>query len=191
METPLKEMIFNITKNGETFLYNEIIQMYQKQIFHYCYRMLRNKQDAEDATQEVFLKSFQNLESYQYDSSFSAWLYKIAYHYCLNKKRKQQIFQKLKHLIPVEAATPSVEVAFEERLFSPAMEKALAKLSLEEQNLIILRVFEEMSFEEIAVVTGKGMEAVKKRYSRTKNKLKEWLQEREEENYEETVFLRR
>ncbi|WP_216827474.1 RNA polymerase sigma factor [Alkalihalobacterium elongatum] len=106
METPIDEIVFNIVYYKETNLYEEIIQRYQKQIFSYCYRFLRNKQDAEDATQDVFFKSYQNLHTYEYGSSFSAWLYKIAYHHCINKKRKSQMFSKLIHLLPTETTTP-------------------------------------------------------------------------------------
>lgn len=192
METPLKELIFNIVEENETHLFERIIEKFQKQIFGYCYRILRNKQDAEDATQEVFMKSYENLKSYQYDSSFSAWLYKIAYYHCLNKKRKGEIFRKLLPFIPVEPSSPSAEECLSGQLFSPALESALNKLTVTEQNLIILRIFEEMSFEEIAEIMGKGKEAVKKRYSRTKNKFKDWLQESEGEQYdnEKNVIIR-
>ncbi|MFP3393330.1 RNA polymerase sigma factor [Brevibacillus sp. SIMBA_040] len=89
------ESIVARVKSGDTRAYTVIIQTFEKKIYTYCYCILKNREEAEDAVQEIFIKVYQEIERYENRLSFSAWLYKIAYHHCLDQVRKQSRWQKV------------------------------------------------------------------------------------------------
>jgi RNA polymerase sigma-70 factor (ECF subfamily) len=108
---------------------------------------------------------------------FSSWLYKIAYHYCLNLIRKRNIHQKFKWWFTHELTTESAEETVGKSLFDEPLHSALKQLSVEERNLLVLRVFEEKSFAEIGEILNKSTETVKKRFGRTRIKLQQFMTE--------------
>ncbi|MEC0255612.1 RNA polymerase sigma factor [Paenibacillus lautus] len=96
-------------KAGEVDGFEPIVETYKKQIYIYCCRMLGCKQDAQDAVQDVFIKAFTKLHTYEAKVSFSSWLYKIAYHHCLNLLRKRQVRMRVSRLIRSTGHADSVE----------------------------------------------------------------------------------
>nr|WP_223069102.1 sigma-70 family RNA polymerase sigma factor [Paenibacillus caui] len=158
---------------GEIQDYSYIVKEYQHQIFVYCWRLLGSKQEAEDAVQEVLVKAFEKINMYRPTVAFSSWLYKMAYHYCLNLIHRKKLQRKFKFgLFNQNMTTASAAQVIERQLFSEPLSQALEKLTAEERNLLVLRVFEEKSFGEIGEIVNKSPEAVKKKYGRTKTKLK-------------------
>lgn len=158
---------------GETAAYAGIVRHFQQSIYRYCLRLLANRQDAEDAAQEIFLKAYASIHSYKAGTSFSSWLYKVAYHYSLNLLRQRRSRHHLLwRLFRPEESAESAEQAMEKRLFSPELSQALAALKAEERSLLILRVFEERTLEELSEITGSSAEALKKKISRIKARLK-------------------
>ncbi|WP_235440013.1 RNA polymerase sigma factor [Paenibacillus sp. DMB20] len=151
---------------------------YKKQIYIYCCRMLGCRQDAQDAVQDIFIKAFTKIHLYEEKVSFSSWLYKIAYHHCLNMLRKRRVRMRVNRIIKPAAVADSVEQTLERQWFSEPLEYAMAKLSVEERNLLVLRVFEEKPFTEIAQILGKNTSAVKKKYERLRQKVMKLIQER-------------
>lgn len=167
---------------GETAVYAGIVQHYQQSIYRYCLRLLANRQDAEDAAQEIFFKAYGSIHSYKAGTSFSSWLYKVAYHYSLNLLRQRRLRQHLLwRLFLPEVPAESAEQAMEKRLFSPELSAALAALKPEERSLLILRVFEERTLEELSEITGSSPEALKKKISRIKARLKRTMTTWQEE----------
>lgn len=168
-------------KAGEVEDFQPIVEMYQKQIYVYCCRMLGCKQDAQDAVQDIFIKAYTKLFTYEPKVSFSAWLYKIAYHHCLNLLRKRVIRQRVHRLLRTSGITESPEQKLDRQWFSAPLEYAMSKLSADERNLLVLRVFEEKPFAEIAMILDKNTDAVKKKYMRIKQKTIKWIGEKEGE----------
>ena len=109
-----------------------------KQIYIYCADA--RKQDAQDAVQDIFIKAFTKLHTYEAKVSFSSWLYKIAYHHCLNLLRKRQVRMRVNRLIKPAGYADSVEQTLERRWFSEPLEYAMTKLSVEERNLLVAGV---------------------------------------------------
>ena len=70
--------------SGNTDSYKNLVDKYQIRIINTCYKYTKNINDAEDVAQEVFLKAFQNLSSFKFDSKFYSWIYRIAVNTCLN-----------------------------------------------------------------------------------------------------------
>lgn len=167
---------------GEIQDYVYIVQKYQTQIFMYCWRLISNKQEAEDAVQDVLVKAYEKINLYKPEVNFSSWLYKIAYHHCINIIRRKKVQQKWKfRLMAQDQSAISPAEMLDRQLFNEPLSQALGKLNVVERNLLVLRVFEEKSFAEIGEILNKSPDAVKKKFARTKIKLKKWMSPKEEE----------
>ncbi|MGM1046144.1 MAG: RNA polymerase sigma factor [Bacillota bacterium] len=188
MEMMSDEAAIQRVLHGDQQAFVHIVENYQQQIFMYCWRLLNQRQEAEDAVQDILVKAYQKLDTYKPHTSFSSWLYKIAYHHCLNVQRRIRFFQNILPLLrPEKDLSDSAEKEAEKYIFSEPLDRALRKLSPEERNLLVLRVFEEKSYVEIAQIMDKTSESVKKRYNRTLQKIKKWIIEREGEQHWEFI----
>ncbi|MEC0239285.1 sigma-70 family RNA polymerase sigma factor [Paenibacillus dokdonensis] len=168
---------------GDVQDYAFIVKKYQRQIFVYCWRLLGSRQEAEDVVQDILVKAFEKIHTYKPSVSFSSWLYKMAYHHCLNLIRRRKLHHKIKSALFLQnLITASAAHEVERQLFSEPLSKALGTLTVEERNLLVLRIFEEKSFGEIGEILNKSEEAVRKKYSRTKIKLKSMMTASEEED---------
>lgn len=168
-------------QDGEGGLYSDVIRLYQQRIYLYCYRLLNNKEEAEDAVQDILIKAYQHIGQYKPQADFTSWLYKIAYHHCLNLLRRQKFQQQVRRLLRQEVTAKSAEQTAQSRLFSEPVAAALAKLGVEERNLLILRIYEDKSFAEISEILGVSTATVRKRYERTRDKLKKALERKEKQ----------
>ncbi|MFB8374603.1 RNA polymerase sigma factor [Paenibacillus taichungensis] len=169
-------------QDGEIQDYVYIVQKYQTQIFMYCWRLISNKQEAEDAVQDVLVKAYEKINLYKPEVNFSSWLYKMAYHHCINIIRRKKVQQKWKfRLMAQDESAISPAEMLDRQLFNEPLSRALGKLNVVERNLLVLRVFEEKSFAEIGEILNKSPDAVKKKFARTKIKLKKWMIPKEEE----------
>lgn len=167
---------------GHTEEYAQIVQMFQRPIYVYCWRLLGNQAEAEDAVQDILVHAYQKIGMYTPRVSFSSWLYKMAYRHCLNLIRRQNLQRKFKQcLFPFATTADSAEQVMTRQLFSEPLSRALDQLTVEERNLLVLRIFEEKSFQEIGDIVNKSPDAVKKQYARTRTKLKKTMMHMEEE----------
>jgi RNA polymerase sigma factor, sigma-70 family len=164
-------------RNGQSDAYSSIVRHYQRPIYIYCCRLLGDDTEAEDAAQDIFVKAYRSIGRYEPTGSFSSWLYSIAYRHCLNILRRRKLHYKIQSLLKRDDRTPGPETLVDERTFSPPLEDALRRLSALERSLLVLSVFEEKTYPEIAAIVGKNPEAVKKRIGRAKRKLRAMLEE--------------
>lgn len=162
-------------KNGEAKLFEIIIENFQQKLFHYCYHMLGNIQEAEDAVQESFIKAFEKIESYSSSISFSAWLYKIANNHCLNIIRRKRLLSFVPFIENIGIGITGIETKLEEGEPGQALVNALKKISPTDKSILILRALEEKSFEEISSVLGIKPATLRKKYERARKKLKSLL----------------
>lgn len=163
---------------GEIQDYAYIVKKYQRQIFVYCWRILGSEQEAEEAVQDIFVSAFEKISMYKPTVGFSSWLYKMAYHHCLNLIRRKSLQRKFKMTLfnSTNMTSDSAAQVMERQLFSEPLSRALGQLNAEERNLLVLRIFEEKSFGEIGEIMNKSEEAIKKKYGRTKTKLKKMME---------------
>lgn len=180
----LEELIISIQK-GNIERYVFIVRVFQTPIYRYCYRLLENKQDAEDAVQDILVKGYQSIHQYKSQMNFSAWLYRIAYHHCLNLLRRRRLQKRVMSIFKPEFMSASPEQELDDRLFNPLLSTALAQLSLEERNMLVLRVFEEKSYAEISEILGVSPNALTKRMNRIKLKVQEAMKSEEEIRWNE------
>jgi RNA polymerase sigma-70 factor, ECF subfamily len=148
--------------------------------FHYC----RNAQDAEDLSQEVWLKAYQGLRSFRFDSSFYTWLRRITINTFLNHRRSILFRRRgqttVVQLLPIDSEVP--EALFESRPVSPEniynkllfenVVNALAELTPPQRLAFLLRHYEGMSYDEIANAMHCSIGTVKKGVSRAIGKLR-------------------
>ena len=173
------EKIVEEIKAGETERFGAIVEALQQPIFRYCYHMLGQKEEAEDAVQEVLIKAYEQIDHYKTSLSFSAWVYKIAYHHCLNllnRKKRYRMISFFTSSVPA-AIRNEGETRVDSQQLSEPLHLALLQLSPAERNLIILRVVEEKEYEELATMLNKNTAALRKQYERALKKCKQYLQQ--------------
>ncbi|WP_238654087.1 RNA polymerase sigma factor [Paenibacillus piscarius] len=151
---------------GDRQAFTIIITSYERQIYTYCYYLLRSREEAEDAVQDILVKVYQQLKRYEQRVSFSAWLYKVAYHHCLDQLRRRKLRRRLLSLYKMQQASTHQTLPED----SP-VDRMFEDLNPEERGLLILRVVEQYSFEEIAMITGSSSAALRKKYERLRKKL--------------------
>jgi len=154
--------------SGDKQAYAIIIREYEKKIYTYCYCILKSREGAEDAVQEIFLKAYQNLSRYEKQASLLTWLYKIAYFHCVDLIRKQSRWHRLLSLCKerLSLSAPTY-VNYTEQ----AVNEMLMYLNWEERNILLLRVVEQYSFEEIGKIMGCKPATLRQRFARLRKKL--------------------
>lgn len=161
-------------QSGDKDAYSLIIQQFERQLYTYCYYILKNHAETEDAVQEIFIRAYINLHKYSKQVSFSAWLYKVAYHHLINLKKKQGRWMKLVGKCMEEQ--PVQEIAPHKTM----IEELLTYLTAEERHILLLKSVEQYSFEEIGEVMGVKPATLRKKYERLRRKLVDQVLEKGE-----------
>ena len=154
---------------GDIQAYTEIIRRFQKQIYIYCYYLLGNKEEAEDASQDIFIKGLENIRKFTYTVSFSAWLYKIAHHHCIDLLKMKNKGYKFWTSFKQEHVSHLVHR--QDYQYDDIIHELLDKLTMDERRILLLRSIEEYSFDEIASIMELKPTTVRKKYERLRKKL--------------------
>ena len=169
-------------KKGENSAFEELILRYQDRIYNLCRHMLGNTSDADDAAQDTFIKTYQNLKKFKPESALYTWLYRIAVNTCLDYKKRpffESIFKSSdkgeEFILEAVSDKPSPEKLYESKQLGLALRNSLGKLSLKLRTVIILKEIEGLSYEEIAEVLDVSVGTVKSRISRAREELKELM----------------
>lgn len=169
------ELYIKRIQNGEPECFSYLVEHYSKSVFLLIFRIVRHQEDAEELTQDVFLKVYQTLTNFQGNSLFSTWLYRIAYNTAISytRKKKQEflyIEEQTINNIPDQDVDESFEKTFTDNQLQ-ALHKAINQLSPDERGIITLFYMEEKTIEEIAEVTGFSDSNVKVKLHRIRKKL--------------------
>lgn len=160
-------MLVERTKLGDKEAFASIIRNFEKPMYIYCYHMLKNKEEAEDALQEIFIKVYEQIHKYRPNMIFSAWLYKIAYNYSLNqirsKKRWFRFIDRYKYDQP-ETSTQQIDS-------QTTLKDFLNLLTAEERHILVLRAIQRYNFNEISEIMNMKPATVRKKYERLRKKL--------------------
>lgn len=143
---------------GDTQAWGDLYREYAPAIYRFCRRALPSKEDAEDATMEIFMKLREKLVQYDTSRSFTAWLYKVAANHCWDvlRRRKARHEKDMEDVedIPLEAPEPNqLERLIEERT-SEQVRKALDRLGARARMALVMRYYSDMSYDEIADALG-------------------------------------
>lgn len=189
-EVALDKALVARFKAGDEAAFEEMVSRYWDRIYAMVLQLLRNSQDAEEVTQDAFIRAHRGLENFRGDSSFSTWLYQIAtnlarnrYWYWWRRKRDKSIsFDQtvggdsdttLAEIFQADVATPqdvAVTNEFQERV-SAAMET----LNDKHREVLVLRNVKSLSYDEIAVELGISIGTVKSRIARARESLRDRL----------------
>lgn len=163
-------------KQGEEDAFDKFIRKYYEEILKYCTYHCFDSEYARDLTQETFLRFFANLSAYQYCGKTKNYLYTIAGNLCKNyyKKKKEDVMDKE----GLQAKAGAAADPFAGVLDQMEMQAALAGLSEEFREVLILYYFQELKLKEIAGILGIGLPLVKYRMRQAKQQLKEFFERR-------------
>jgi RNA polymerase sigma-70 factor (ECF subfamily) len=150
--------VLDQVREGDSEAWGELYRQYAPAIFRFCRRALRAREDAEDATTEVFMKVRQKLGTYDSSRPFQAWLYKVAGNHCWDTLRRRRIRQDLEtgdlETLPLEHPDPSVLERLQTEHTSEEVRTGLAKLPDRARMALVLRYYAEMTYDEIAEALG-------------------------------------
>ncbi|ELR70326.1 RNA polymerase sigma-70 factor, ECF subfamily protein [Fulvivirga imtechensis AK7] len=156
--------------NGETDLYNHIIEKYKSYTFTIALNILNNREDAEEATQDSFIKAYQHLKSFNRQSKFSTWLYRIVFNTSVSYKRKQKVKKETLETIKYtyyEGHSSEMEIKDQQKYIHEALQKLLEL----DRTVITLFYLKEFSLEEISEIINLNVNTVKVRLHRARKRL--------------------
>ena len=174
--------------SGSQRAYNELVSRHRGGVYNQMYKMVNNREDADDLTQEAFGKAFYKLNSYTPNFAFSTWLYKIAINNCIDYKRKKRLptlsiddpiepnsDHDFSGNLRAEILNPEEVVIREQKL--EMMKNLVGTLNSKYKAMIELRYYEELSYDEISQRLTLPLGTVKAQLFRAKQILGEYLQQ--------------
>ena len=172
--------------NGRVDGFEELVRRYQRPITGYVFRMLGDYDSSLDVTQEVFIKVYNSLKKYSPEYKFSTWLYRIAHNAAIDHMRRNSIAtQSLEaensdgtYQLQIESRRPSPEQDHERTEWRAEIEAVVKLLPPAYRDLILLRHSRDLSYDEIAEVTGLPLGTVKNRLFRAREMMRELFVER-------------
>ncbi|MDD8018454.1 MAG: sigma-70 family RNA polymerase sigma factor [Bacteroidota bacterium] len=166
-------------RNGNEQAYNKLVLRYQEKIYWIVRRMIPDHDEADDVTQNVFIKAYQSLKTFKGDSSFYTWIYRIAVNSSLNEIRRKKI-RKTFSLDESETIQlhsdddqPLERMEKEER--TKLIQKAIEQLPEKQKKVFVLRYYEELPYEEIAKILKTSVGGLKANYFHAVKKIGDYL----------------
>ncbi|MBU8908806.1 RNA polymerase sigma factor SigW [Desertibacillus haloalkaliphilus] len=184
MDRVVKRIIKEV-KKGDQQAFGELVELYKDKVYQLSYRMLGNAHEAEDISQEAFLRAFSNLDSYDTKRKFSTWLFRIATNLAIDRLRKKKPDYHLEDKvtgtegltllsqIAVDQALPEEEVLTHE--LQEWIQKEIACLPIKYRSAIILKYIEDLSLKEISEILDLPVATVKTRVHRGREALRKRL----------------
>ncbi len=170
-------------RRGDRSAFSRLVEAYQRPVFNLTYRMLGDVEEAEDAAQEAFLRAYSRLSQYDPEMKFSTWLFSIANHYCIDRLRKRRMTQISIDDNPVlqnlEGSDPRPERHALQQEARIEVQSMLERLAPEYRTPLVLRYWEDLSYEEIAATMNVTVATVKSRLFRARQQLATLYQEQE------------
>lgn len=166
------------TLQGDTYAFGVLVSRYQSSVFNVCYRLLGERREAEDLTQEAFLRAYQRLKSFDSGRSFGPWMRRVAANMCYNHLQKNQLPQTLldnQLEITKDADGANPEHSAEKSEQSALIRAALLDLPPHYRIVLELRHFQELSYDEMAVELDLPLNTVKSHLFRARIQLAKLL----------------
>lgn len=171
--------------NGDADAFEQLVRTYQTPIYNLCLRMSGNPDDAADLSQEAFIKAWRNLGSFQFESAFSTWLYRLASNTCLDflrsVKRRPQVSLTVEdgdgetQTLDLPDSAPTPEEAAISKEENELLARAMQALDEQQRQILTLRVVNDLSYAEIAGILQIKEGTVKSRLARTRDALRKKL----------------
>lgn len=168
---------------GDQAAFGCLVLSYQRPVFNLAYRMLGTAAEAEEAAQETFLRAYRRISTYSGEYKFSSWLLAIASHYCVDRLRRRHITQLDLDDAPAgslaEPAGQAPEPKFLELERQQEIQTLLSALPESYRAALVLRYWQDLSYEEMAEVLGTSEKAVRSRLHRAREMMAARLAERQ------------
>ncbi|MDB5054755.1 MAG: polymerase subunit sigma-24 [Bacilli bacterium] len=180
-----------LSREGDRRAFAELVELYKDKIYHLGYRMLNQRQEAEDVVQETFLRVYTNLNRYDENQKFSTWIYRIATNLCIDRLRKRKANYSLDAdmsdgegmdwhaTLASEQAGPETELILSET--QQHIRDAIETLPDKYKTVVVLRYLHDLSLQEISDVLDMPVTTVKTRVHRGR----EFLRKKLEPDYNE------
>ena len=163
--------------DGDSDAYGILVDRYYDRYARFAVHMLGNREDAEEALQDAFLRAYRALPRYEERERFGAWLFRMLVNRCrttaVRRRRREQMFATGDIALVTAAVRPDVD----DTAWREEIARALGVLPAEQREAFLLKHVEDLSYEEMAGVTGVGISALKMRVKRACSRLRELLQE--------------
>jgi len=153
-------------KDGEKAWFEQIVKYYQKSLYKYIRYLTNSSNDVDDIMQDVFIRVYDNLDKYQMGTSFNRWIYKITYNHTMNELKKK----KRRKVVLYDRMPDFPDTRVEDTGISSKTKKVLFQLTLEERNLLYLRIYEEMNYKKMSEILNKSEVSLRKKYERVRKK---------------------
>jgi RNA polymerase sigma factor (sigma-70 family) len=182
MDNADDQYYIRMVRDGDTNAFAALVDRYKDMVFTLSLKMLKNREEAEEMSQDTFVKIYKSLGKFNAESKFSTWMYKVAFNTCLDrlkKNKRSQPFTGLNEFTDQEAISLiNVLDSIEERERKQMIQHCLQGLPGEDNFLLTLYYFEEHSVDEIAKIIGINPSNVKIRLYRSRKKLAVLLKDR-------------
>jgi len=174
------EILIEKVQQGDCEAFNPLIERYKLRIYNLIYRMVYNRDDAEDLVEEAFIKAYRSISRFEPNRSFYAWICKIAVNNTINylkkeKKSRTEPLDWVKHRLADKKNDPVVMT--KRKILKERINAAMAKLPETDRIILALRVTEELSYAEISKILKIPEGTVMSRLARARQRLKEIFQQ--------------
>lgn len=184
----LENHLARLALKGDQRAFAELVDIYQDKLFHMAYRMLNNRQEAEDVVQDTFLRVYKNLDRFDETMKFSTWIYRIATNLCIDRLRRRKPVYSLDaesneyegldgySMIPSDNRTPESELLLSDtqRIIHQAIDSLPAKY----KSVMVLRYIQDLSLQEVGDILDMPVTTIKTRVHRGREFLRKKLEHR-------------
>jgi RNA polymerase sigma-70 factor (ECF subfamily) len=186
MEIDKEEKLIKNIQSGDLCCFEELYNIYKDLVYSVCLKFLDNKNEADDVSQDIFIKVYYNIKSFRFDSKFSTYLYKISVNHCLNLLRKERRVKLLSldaifsrswpdNQVEISDESMDLEKIISQKEAEKIIGNAINSLPEKQKTAIILSKFEELSYSEIAAILGCTISSVESLLFRAKQNLSKKL----------------
>jgi RNA polymerase sigma-70 factor (ECF subfamily) len=175
-QTRLMQMLTDPQQRNEGF--KELMKLYGEQLYWHIRRIVIGHDDAEDVLQETCIKILGSIDTLKEESKLSSWMYSIATRESINMLRRQtRVFQSIDDLRPALTSKLEAETPMDHEATEVLFQKALLTLPTQQRIAFNLRYYDELSYEEIARITGKNINTLKTNYHFATEKIKKYIKQ--------------
>jgi len=173
------EELLNKIRNSDTrnYGFNLLVREYQKRVYWHVRKMVIDHDDADDLTQEVFIKIHRYIDNFRADSSLFTWIYRIATNECLSflKKKRRRFMLPIGDVEGELSAKLETTPGLSADEINLNLQKALLKLPDKQRMVFNMKYFEDMPYEQISEITGTSVGALKASYHHAVKKIEDFL----------------
>lgn len=179
MEELMDAELVKRAQNGEGRAFDVLAERYRQRVMHLVYRYVGDTDTAMDLVQDIFFKIFRNLVNFKGESKFSSWMFRIAVNDCIDYKRRLKVrkeqsletFQEYGFDVADGHQDNDIEGTFQTTRERMRVRQALADLPPKQKAVVVMKVYEDMTFDEIAEVLDQPVSTIKSRLYKALNNL--------------------